>query len=341
MASSKNNETPLSAGKLPAELLGRLLERNAALSERLVIPPRVGEDAAVIALEDSDRYLVVGTDPITFVTEDLGFYVVTINANDVATLGARPLFFSCVLLFPEGFASSGVERVFSEIRRACVDAGIAWVGGHTEITPAVAHPVAVGQMIGEVSREGLVRKDRMEVGDKLLLTKALAVEAVSIIARERADEVRSAHGEAFLERATGFLHRPGISVVAEALAACSAGGLELHAMHDPTEGGLSGGLYELAAASGKGLRIDRDRVPVYPEARALCQQFGLDPLGVIASGSLLLAAAAGAADRIGEALRRRGVDCTQIGEVVAEEGCTYADGTELPRFSADEITKLF
>jgi hydrogenase maturation factor len=207
----------------------------------------------------------------------------------------------------------------------------------------VTDPVAVGQMIGEVSREGLVRKERLAVGDQLLLTKALAVEAVSIIARERPDEVRAAHGEAFLERATGFLRDPGISVVNEALAACSAGGPELHAMHDPTEGGLSGGLYELAAASGKGLRIERERIPVYSEAEALCQQFGMDPLGVIASGSLLLAAEAGAAERIGEALRQQGVTCTQIGEVVAGEGymCTYADGTELPRFRTDEITKLF
>jgi len=332
----------LRAGKLPPGLLARLLAEHAApvgaAADRLVVPPRLGEDAAVIELPD--RYLVVATDPITFVSADLGHYAVTINANDVAVMGAAPRFFSCVLLLPEGSAEDEVERIFASLRQACAAADVAWIGGHTEVTGAVTHPVAVGQMIGEVEPEALVRKDALGVGDVLLLTKALAVEAVSIIARERADEVRSAHGAAFQARAAGFLHQPGIGVVDEALAACGAAGPGgVHAMHDPTEGGLAGALAELAAATGLGLEIEREAVPVSPEAAVLCEQFDLDVLGVIASGSLLIGVAPECAEVVREALA--GAGCVAIGRAVEAPGCRFADGAPLPVFEVDEITKLF
>lgn len=328
----------LSAGKLSVELLGRLLASHTGPAERLVVPPRVGEDAAVIELPD--RYLVVATDPITFVTEDLGHYLVTINANDVATLGARPLFFSCVLLFPEGTSSTNVERVFEEVASACGEQGVVLVGGHTEVTPTVTAPVAVGQMIGEVDRDRLVCKDQIRPGDRLLLTKGLAVEAVSIIARERADEVRQAQGEAFLERARAFIREPGINVVQEALAASAVGGV--HAMHDITEGGLSGGLHELAAACHLGLTVRRAAIPIYLEAQVLCDQLGLDPLGVIASGSLLLAVDPAQVTAVIAAVEALGVACVDIGRLTAESGCRFEeDGALFPVFAVDEITKLF
>lgn len=327
----------LSAGKLSVELLGRLLASHTGPTERLVVPPRVGEDAAVIELPD--RYLVVATDPITLVTEDLGHYLVTINANDVATLGARPLFFSCVLLFPEGTRASEVERVFGEVCAACGEQEVVLIGGHTEVTPTVAAPVAVGQMIGEVDRDRLVRKDQIRPGDRLLLTKGLAVEAVSIIARERAAEVRQAQGEPFLRRARAFLRDPGIGVVREALAATAAGGV--HAMHDITEGGLSGGLLELAAACHLGLTVRRAAIPIYPETRALCDPLGLDPLGVIASGSLLLAVDPAQVPAVVAAVQALGVACVDIGWLTAESGCRFEeDGAPLPVFAVDEITKL-
>ncbi len=332
----------LRTGKLPPGLLARLLAEHTATggppADRLVVPPRLGEDAAVIELPD--RYLVVATDPITFVSADLGHYAVTINANDVAVMGATPRFFSCVLLLPEGTAEAQVEAIFASLSQACAAAQVAWIGGHTEVTPAVTHPVAVGQMIGEAAPEALVRKDALAVGDALLLTKALAVEGVSIIARERADEVRAAQGAACQARAAGFLHEPGIGVVAEALAACRAAGPGgVHAMHDPTEGGLAGALAELAAATGLGLEIEREAVPVYPEAAALCVQFDLEVLGLIASGSLLIAAAPGRVEALCAALV--GAGCVTIGRVVEAPGCRFADGAPLPVFEVDEITKLF
>jgi hydrogenase maturation factor len=332
--------TKLRAGKLEAGLLERLLHRHAtAVTQRLVIPPRVGEDAAVIDLPD--RYLVVGTDPITFVTEDLGHYVVTINANDVATMGARPLFFSCVLLLPDDAVESrDLEQIFHQIQNACEEHQVSWIGGHTEITPAVSAPVAVGQMVGEVAKDALVRKESLRPGDRLLLTKSLAVEAVSIIARARPVAVSEAHGDAFLARAQAFLREPGIGVVNEALAACRTG--KVRAMHDPTEGGLAGGLQELSAAASLGLRIDREAIPISPETALLCEQFDLDPLGVIASGSLLIGAAADEADAVIRAVQELGVECGCIGEVEASPvGCRFEDGSPLPSFAVDEITKLF
>jgi len=328
----------LRPGKLDPPRLADLLARHAAgAAGRIVVPARLGEDAAVIELPD--RYLVVATDPITFVTEDLGHYVVTINANDVATAGARPLFFSCVLLFPAGATLPDVEHVFDQVARACAEQQVAWVGGHTEITPAVSAPLAVGQMIGEVERTRLVRKDSLRAGDRLLLTQGLAIEAVSIIARSRPEEVRARFGQSFLERARAFLRDPGIGVAEQALAACAVGGVR--ALHDPTEGGLAGGLHELAAATGLGLVVRREAIPIYPEARSLCDHVGLDPLGVIASGSLIIGAAPGQAPAILEALEGRGIPCVEIGQLTAEPGCRFADGSPLPVFAVDEITRLF
>jgi len=328
---------PLRTGKLEPAHLADLLRRHATQVPRVVIAPRVGEDAAVIELPD--RYLVVGTDPVTLVDEEIGHYVVAINANDVATLGARPLFFSCVLLFPAGATELvDVEQTFAGIARACEEHGVAWIGGHTEVTPAVWAPLAVGQMLGEVAHGALVRKESARVGDIVLLTKGLAIEAVSIIARLRADEVRATHGDPFLARARRFLYEPGIGIVREALAAAATGAV--HAMHDPTEGGLATGLAELAEATGLGLSIDADAIPVYPEARELCDELGLDPLGVIASGSLLVVADRDAAFAVVRSIGETGVSCSVIGEVVAEPGCRFLDGSPLPSFAVDEITRL-
>lgn len=326
----------LRAGKLPLDRLADLLARHQRPADRVVIPPRVGEDAAVIELPD--RYLVVAADPITFVTTDLGHYLVTVNANDVATLGARPLFFTAVLLFPVGASMTDVSRTFADIEKACTAQGVAWVGGHTEVTPLVSGPLAVGQMVGEVPRDRLVRKQSVRPGDRILLTKELAVEAVSIIARMRTEEVRRAHGEAFLERAWGFIHDPGLSVVPEALAAAAVGGV--HAMHDPTEGGLSGGLHELSAALGLGVTVHRAAIPISPETRALSDELGLDPLGLIASGSLLVVAEAGRAEAVCQAIEAGGTRCTEIGEVTATPGCRFEDGSPLPSFEIDEIVRL-
>ena len=336
-------EKKIPAGKLPAALLQAFLEKYAVLDERVVVGPKVGEDAAVLAM--GDRYLVVTSDPITFVTEDLGWYALVVNANDVAVRGARPQWFLATLLLPEGQTTeASAEAVFSQLGRACQALGVSLVGGHTEITHGVDRPIIVGTMLGEVAPDKLVTTGGAQVGDILLLTKGIPIEGTSIIARTKTQELRArGFTETFLDRARGFLHRPGISVLPEALLATEL--TKVHAMHDPTEGGLAGGLRELAQASGVGLRIDAERIPILPEGERLCREFGLDPLGTIASGALLLALAPSEAATMLHACAQDGIDCAFIGHVVpAAEGAMLQRRGKvepLPTFGRDEITRLF
>ncbi|MCD5401023.1 AIR synthase family protein, partial [candidate division NPL-UPA2 bacterium] len=272
----------LPVGKLPLELLEKFIEKYGGKDERVVVGPQIGEDATVI--DFGEKYLVAKTDPITFVAEDLGYYVIQINANDIATMGARPKWFLATLLLPENKTTEElVEDTFSQVSRACRELDISLCGGHTEITYGLDRPLIVGQMLGEVEKDKLIRSSGARVGDDILLTKGIAIEGTSVIAREKGEELEEKFGKEFLQRIRNYLHEPGISVVKEALLAVESG--EVHAIHDPTEGGLATGLYELSKASKIGMIIYEDKIPVLPECRRLCERFGLNPLGLMASGA--------------------------------------------------------
>jgi hydrogenase maturation factor len=333
--------TPLPLGKLRPALLTDLFARHVTPDPRVVVGPRVGEDAAV--LDMGDRYLVATTDPITFVTEDLGWYALVVNANDLAVRGAAPRWFLATCLLPEGRTTeSDVGALFAQLGAACQAQGVALVGGHTEVTPGLDRPIVVGTMLGEVEKARLVTTGGARPGDALLLTKGVPVEGISIIARLRTAELRArGYDDAWLARARGMLAR--LSIVPEARLA--AGLVPVHAMHDPTEGGVATALWELADAAGVGLAVEAERIPVLPEGAALCREFGLDPLGTIASGALLLALAPTDAGIVLHALAREGIDAAFIGRVVSrEEGVVLTRGGQpepLPRFDRDEITRLF
>ncbi len=331
----------LPVGKLRGAFLAELFTKYVTLDERVVVGPRLGEDAAV--LDMGDRYLVATTDPITFVTEDLGWYALVVNANDLAVRGARPRWFLATCLLPEGRTTeAAVDALFGQLGAACRDLEVSLVGGHTEITHGLDRPLVVGTMLGEVAKDRLVTTGGARAGDVLLLTKGVPVEGTSIIARIRADELRArGYTDAFLARARGYVER--LSVVTEALLAAELA--PVHAMHDPTEGGVATALWELAEAAEVGLAIEAERIPVIPEGQALCAEFGLDPLGTIASGALLIAIGPADAGVVLHACAREGIDCAFIGRVVPKPaGVSLIRGgraTELPQFPQDEITRLF
>jgi hydrogenase expression/formation protein HypE len=339
---------PLPVGKLSGDVLQRLLGKYArpgegAAADRVVVGPRVGEDAAVI--DFGDRYLVATTDPITFASDSVGWYALHVNANDVAVRGARPAWFLATLLLPEGRTTEAeVEALFAEVTEACAALGVALIGGHTEVTAGLTRPIVAGTMLGEVAKDGLVTTGGARPGDTLLLTKGVPLEGAAIIARERGEEARR-RGVAvdLIARAREFLRQPGLSVVPEARLATAAA--RVHAMHDPTEGGLATACWELAEAAEAGVRLERERIPLLPEGARLCEAFGLDPLGTIASGALLLAVAPADAERVAGACREAGITCAAIGAVTERsQGSTLVEGGRsrpLPTFPQDEITKLF
>jgi hydrogenase expression/formation protein HypE len=333
----------LPAGKLPLDHLRTLVETVRSSHPRLVIGPRIGEDAAVIAA--GDRHLVVSTDPITFATDRIGWYAVHVNANDVAVLGARPLWFSVVILLPEATATPEMaETIAADVRAACDGLGVTVCGGHTEITHGIDRPIVIGQMIGEVTPARLMDKTRIQVGDHILLTRGVAIEGTAILARERADRLRGQVDAVLLERAAKLLLDPGISVVNAALAAANVGDV-VHAMHDPTEGGLAAGLSELVAASGLGVRVVNERIRVLPETAAICDALGLDSLNLLASGALMIAVASDGEERVMTALSHLGVEVATIGETrPGADGLTISRSGRESRLEVkerDEIARAF
>ena len=332
----------MQAGKLPIDVLGRLLGRIDLNDPRVVLGPRPGEDAALI--DFGDRYLVAKTDPITFATDLIGWYMVNVNANDIAVMGATPKWLLATMLLPEGTTEGEVTQIFDQLSRACVDLDISLVGGHTEITYGLDRPIAVGAMLGEVQREDAVLSSGVRPGDALLLTKGIAIEGTSILAREAESSLSDAGiSPDLVEKAGAALFEPGISVVRDAWIARNAG--EVHAMHDPTEGGLSGGLYELAAASGVGLEIDFESIPILPECAVICEALDLDPLGLLGSGALLAAVSPLDARTITEALSAEGISASVIGIATDEHQdvklTTTATTIDFPRFTRDEIARFF
>jgi hydrogenase expression/formation protein HypE len=333
----------LPTGKLPPDLLQAVLDKHAVRDPRVVVGPRVGEDAAVIDL--GDRYLVATADPITFATDELGWYALHVNANDIVVRGATPRWFLATLLLPAGATGEeGVRALFGQLGEACEELDVTLVGGHTEVTHGLDRAIVAGTMLGEVAKDRLVTTSGARVGDAVVLTKGVPLEGAAIIAREREAVLRERGvPAATIRRARNFLRNPGLSVRPEAEIACELA--SVHAMHDPTEGGVATALHELASAAGVGLRIDHDRITVLPEGRALCEAFGLDPLGTIASGSLLMTLAPADAGVVIHALAREAIDCHFIGQVVPpEQGIMLVEGTRrwpVPRFPRDEIVRLF
>jgi len=330
----------LPLGKLPPDLLQELLSKAPRGDPRVLIGPGIGLDCAVI--EHGDTCLVYKSDPITFATEDIGWYAVQVNANDIATCGAVPRWMLVTLLLPETKTTPDLaEKILEQVFRACAQIEVTVIGGHTEVTYALERPILVGTMIGEVRRESLITPRGAIPGDHVLLTKGVPVEATSILAREFAERLVGVLSPEEIRQAAHYLYEPGIGVLREARLAIEAG--QVTAMHDPTEGGLVAALWEMAQASGRSLWVDLEKVPIPPLARRACQALGVDPLRAIASGALLLTAPPDEALKIQRALEFAGISCADIGEV--REGPAQVwerrEGRLLTPPPRDEIARLF
>ena len=300
----------LPIGKLRADTLQAIFDKHPSKDPRVVVGPRVGEDAAVIDM--GDRYLVATSDPITFATAEIGWYALHVNANDIAVRGARPRWFLATVLLPAGATSdASLDALFAELHAACDELEVTLVGGHTD------------------ERRARGRRDRHDQGRA---------------AGGRGDHRAGKGGRAPGARRLAGRHssRPGVSQ--EPGAQHPAGGRNrVRADHRPRHARSDRGRNRHGA--GVGLRIDRERIIVLPEGRALCAAFGLDPLGTIASGALLMTLAPADAGLVIHALARESIDCHFIGQVVPrEQGVTLVSGSRqepMPVFAQDEITRLY
>ncbi len=330
----------MDVGKFPARLLQAMLAKNPVPDPRVLLGPTVGEDAAV--LDMGDHLLVASSDPVTFASDLAGWYSVHVNANDVACSGAQPRWFVATLLVPETFSEDDAQSLFGQILEACRVVGASLIGGHSEVTYGIDRPIILGTMLGEVERDRLVTTGGAQEGDRIVLTNGVAIEGTALLARDRAGDLRRAGVPAdTIARAAGLLTSPGISVLKDAQIACSSA--KVHSMHDVTEGGLSSALAEVAQASELGLAVDEDSIPVLPECRAVCQALGLHPLGLLASGALLITLHAAEAPSLLAALESQDIQAWEIGRMLSrEEGLSLIgrQGTfPLPQFSRDELAR--
>lgn len=297
--------------------------------------PRPGEDACAIDVDAGT--LVVATDPITMTGAGIGAHAVVINANDVAVMGVRPRWFLAAVLFPEGTRSSRVRALFSDMRRALQAAGVALVGGHTEITAAVVQTVVTGQMLGMAERGRVVSTGGLQAGDMVLQVGMAPVEGAAVLATEAARRLAGVD-PALRTAAEQAIASPGISVVEAALLATELGAT---ALHDPTEGGLATGLYELAGTSGLCIELREEAVLWFEPGVALSRAVGADPWGTLASGALLVGMPAARAEAALAGLAAGGHAAACIGVACpGHPAVVRSDGMALTRFERDELSRV-
>jgi hydrogenase expression/formation protein HypE len=299
----------LPPGKIPIDILKEVVFKNlgAARSE-VVLGPAAGVDGAVLDMGSKDA--IVSMDPITGAVERIGWEAINVNANDIATFGVEPAFFFSCIMLPENADSKIIETISAQMNHAAKELGIAIVGGHCESTPGLANPIVVGCTMGLTEKGKYVTAAGAKAGDKIILTKSAGIEGTAILATDREEQLKKVLSPALLEGAKGFYSQ--ISIVKDALTAYRAGGV--HAMHDPTEGGILNGIHEMADAAGLGARVFEEKITVEPETAKICRFYEIDPLQLISSGALLIAADPKEADNIVDSLCRERIYADVIGE---------------------------
>jgi len=324
----------LGSGKIPVELLARLLAELPSPPPELRLGPRIGEDAC--AIEVPCGVLVAAADPVTLTAGEVGLLSVIVNANDVAVTGARPRWFLAVILVPPGTTGAGIRDLFAALGRALDGVGAHLVGGHTEVTPAVTRPIVMGQMLGLAEAGTFVATGGIGPGDVVVQVGPAPIEGAAVLAREAADRLDGLD-PAVLEAARMSLDHPGISVVEPALLAAQLGAT---ALHDPTEGGLAAGLHEMAYASGVRIQIDRAAVLWFEPGTTVCRALAADPWSTLASGTLLAVFPAETADTALTALTESGHPVAAIGTAASGAGVQDRDGHSIPWPERDEVARL-
>jgi hydrogenase expression/formation protein HypE len=323
----------METGKLNWDILQRLIKKNSGAERAEVLKSgSIGEDCAVLKMNDG--LIVMSTDPVTAATNGLGNIALHININDIATTGAEPLGVLVTILAPKGSTFGDIETVMKDISREARLMNVQVMGGHTEVTDAVNRMVVSLTAVGVVSEDELITTSGAKVGDSIIVTKSLCLEGTSIIAKDFPDRSREVLTEEELKEAENYALE--LSVLKEGMLLKGLAS----SMHDITEGGVLGALWEMAQASGTGFSVREDLMPVRRVTRKLCESFGLDPLRLISSGSMLVAVKD--ADEAVRRLEGAGIAAAVIGKVTEGRGILLAEEeVEVIPPARDEIYRLY
>ena len=324
----------MKSGKLPSDVLEqRIFSSFRFKREEVLVRPQVGEDCSV--LDFGDYACVLSTDPITGAANEIGRLAVHISCNDVAANGVEPFGLLLTILAPEGTTLEVLQDIVRQAAEEAASLRVEIIGGHTEITQAVNRIVVSTTAIGRAEKSRVVKSAGARPGDSIILTKWAGLEGTAIIAHDLAERLHGRVRQDLLDNARSFMEN--ISVVKEGMI---GGRMGASAMHDVTEGGVLGAIWEIAEASGVGIRVYRDRIPVRPETKAICRELGLDPLKLISSGCMLITCRNG--EEMLKALQGEGIPASIIGEVVEKGRAIVVDGIETPIDppQSDELYKV-
>ncbi len=316
-------------GKVPWELISRHLA--SVMPPEVELGPACGEDAALVRI--GGQLWAVASDPVSFTSHDAGRLTVQVNANDIAVRGARPTLMTVVMLIAPGEADeASIGALLDEIVAACQQLGVTLIGGHTEVTPGLSHGVIVGTMLGPVQERAIVTGG-LAPGDHVGFAGWAGLEGTAILLARFGERVASPVPVEELTQVNAILEADWISVVEPALALAAVPGVV--ALHDVTEGGVGEALHELGAASGCAIDADPGAIPILESTRHVCRLFGMDPLGLIGSGGLLIGCCQSSKPEVEAVLTRLGVPLAWIGEArEGQPGCAT-----VPRFPRDEILR--
>jgi hydrogenase expression/formation protein HypE len=328
----------LPLGKVPPHLLGdTVFKYLGSRRDDIILGPSKGEDAAIV--KAGNELLALHCDPVSAAYNRVGLIAMNVATNDIATRGIRPRWaISCILL-PEGSDRTVLETISKDMDSAAQQLGVAIVGGHSEVTPGLNHPIVIVFPVGVAEGGKYVTSGNAKPGGKIILTKSVGLEGTAVLAYDKAEVLTRRFGREFVARCQSLFEK--LSVMKEALLAFETNGVL--AMHDPTEGGLAGGLNELADAANVGFRIYEDKIRIMPETRKICSFFEIDPLQLISSGSLLIVAKPENSQDILDRLDREGIRCNVIGEITQDKNRSMIkkDGQEvtLPMPLFDDLWK--
>lgn len=327
----------MKTGKVSETVLKRSVFRQLKTSrEEVLIQAGVGEDCSAVKLAE-DEVFVMSVDPITGTSEDVGKLGVYVTANDLASSGAEPVGVMLSILLPEGSEEAVLKKIMQHAEKACEELNMQILGGHTEVTTAVNRPVITVTGVGKAKENQLVKTSGAKPGDDIVVSKWIGIEGTSIIAKEKVRELKEKLSYEYIEKAQNFDNY--ILILKEAAAAVQSG---VSAMHDVTEGGIFGALWEIAEASGVGLEVDLKKIPIRQETVEICEVFSLNPYMLISSGCLLMTSERGY--DLAQELEKIGIKGTVIGKVTGGNDRIIRNGDDtryLERPHIDELYKIY
>lgn len=332
--SSGKGVVDMKAGKLSNILLEqKILSKIQSTREEILVGPAIGEDCSVI--DFGEEICVLSTDPITGAAKEIGKLAIHISCNDVASNGVEPIAVLLTIIAPEGTSIDDIVQVMEDAKETASSLNVEIIGGHTEVSNAVNRILVSTTCVGKGKKDLMITSHGAQLGDHLVMTKWAGLEGSAILANDREKELQDAIGQELVEEAKGYMDY--ISVVSEGMI---AGKLGVSAMHDVTEGGLLGAAWEIAQASKVAIEINQESIPITEATQAICDHYGIDPLGLISSGVMLMTTAN--SKKLLAALQEKGIQATKIGKVTKGESYLVKQGVKAPILppQSDELFKI-